>query len=466
MKQSIEMIEIGCILLIAIYHIILYFQLKRNYYFFLGLLALMIVVRALLVDDGSGLLFQMVPNLDKLSGRKIEYFVTYTTLFLLPMFIGDLYPLQATKKFIKFFQLAGLLLLLIVLFTPYSFFRSTLNVFHMAMIGSFILVFYLLYMAVKSRMVGSRVILIGMLIAFGFVFVEMLKNSRVVPYFDTVGPNLVSTGVVIFFFFQSIALSEIFAKSFQENTKLNRELEERVAARTEQLTMSNVVKERFIQIVSHDIRSPLGNLKTLLPLLREDELSKEDSDRLFKEIGVNLDGSLDMLDELMEWTKTTSEANLKVYRERVNIVGIIKDTLMLFEQVAMKKEIELVFKKDQELLYVNSDKNATKVILRNLISNALKFTDRNGKVTVGLQVRESRVEVAVSDTGIGVPEEMKRTIFDMETKNKRAGTDNEKSTGIGLSLCKDLLNQNGGEIWLENNDPTGTVFKFVLDVSA
>lgn len=466
MKQSIEMIEIGCILLIAIYHIILYFQIKRKYYLYLGMLALMIVVRALLVDDGSGLLFQLIPDLDKLSGRKIEYFATYTTLFLLPMFIGDLYVFPETKKFLKFFQVVGLLLLLIVLITPYAIFRSTLNVFHIAMIGSFILVFYMLYHAVKTRLTGSKVILIGMLIAFAFVFVEMLKNSSVIPYFDTVGPNLVNTGVVIFFFFQSIALSEIFARSFAENSKLNRELEERVAARTEQLTKSNTVKERFIQIVSHDIRAPLGNLKSLLPLVEEGEISKVDASRIFKKIEVNLDGSLDMLDELMEWTKTTSEAKSKIYRERINIIDLIEETLMLFEQVAVKKEIELVFKKTQDQLYVNSDRNAAKVILRNLVSNALKFTDKSGKVTIGFEAKGSRVEVSVADTGIGIPDQMKRTLFDMDTKNKRAGTDNEKSTGIGLSLCKDLLSQNGGEIWIENNDPNGTVFKFVLDVSA
>lgn len=460
------MIEIGCILLIAVYHIILFFQIKRNYYLYLGLGALMVVVRALLVDDGSGLLFQLLPDLDRLSGRKIEYFVTYSNLFLLPMFIGDLYKLPKTKRYIKFFQVVGLLLLLTVLITPYSIFRSTLNVFHVAMLGSFMLVFYILYRAVKSRQVGSKVILIGMFIAFAFVFVEMLKNSRVVPNFDTIGPNLVNTGVVIFFFFQSIALSKIFAKSFAENSKLNRELEERVAARTEQLTKSNLVKERFIQIVSHDIRSPLSNLKALLPLMAEGDIDTNDTKRVFKKIEINLEGSLDMLDELMEWTKTTSEAKSKVYRERINIVNLIEEGLMLFEQVAIKKEIELVFDKKQDQLHVDSDRNAAKVILRNLISNALKFTDTGGIVRVELQIKSNRVEVAVSDTGIGIPDKMKRTLFEMNTKNKRLGTANEKSTGIGLSLCRDLLNQNGGEIWIENNDPRGSVFKFVLDASS
>ncbi|MEP1094707.1 MAG: sensor histidine kinase [Cyclobacteriaceae bacterium] len=465
-EENIEMVQLGCLLFISAYHIILYFQLRRNYYLYLGLLSFTILVRALLVDDGSQLFFQLFSNVDRLVGRKIEYFVTFSSLFLMPMFIYDLYPNKRLRRYLRFFQLEGGALMLFVLLTPYYIFRETVDFFQLSMIASFAFTFLILNSAIKKKMIGAKITFFGILVSFGFVLIQMGKNSEIVTITSN-GPNLISIAVVIYFFFQSIALSEIFAQSFRENEQLNKELEERVSTRTEQLSKSNLIKDRFLKIVSHDLRAPLGSLKSMLALLGTKSITEEQSNTLREKIGSSLTGSIDMLDDLLEWTKATSESKVQVRKERVNILELMQSTLALFEGVALRKNIELTLNSQKgSPVFVESDINVANVVLRNLINNAIKFTDENGHVKVGLRRKGKTVEVYTEDDGIGVPHEMKQSIFEMESKNRRSGTHNEKSTGVGLALCKDLILQNGGKIWVEDNVPKGTIFKFTLELSA
>lgn len=436
-ELNIEMIQLGSLLFLSAYHVILFFQIKRNYYLYLGILGMMIFIRALLVDDGSRLLYSIFSSMDQLQGRKIEYIAAYSTLALAPMFIGDLFKFPRFKRYVKILKIEGIILLTFVLVMPYSIYRYTLDIYHVSMIGAFVLMFAIIYHAIKKKRTGARYVLYGAIVCFAFVLVEMLMNSRAVSSFDVDGPNLVNTGVLAYFFFQSIALSAIYAKSFRENENLNKELEERVSNRTEQLSKSNLIKERFLRIVSHDLRAPLGSLKSMLGLLETKSLTEDQSQKLREKIGISLGGSLDLLDDLLEWTKATSVSEMEIYKEKVDISKLIEQTVPLFEGATLQKRIELTFVRKNDMpIEVNSDPNSVMVILRNLISNAIKFTEANGKIEIGFKRKGKKIEVYVADDGIGVPDEMKQSIFEMESKNKRAGTENEKSTGVDLLFVK------------------------------
>jgi len=455
-KQNIEMIELGCLLVMAAYHIILYFQVKRYYYLFLGLLCAIVLVRASLVQDGTQLFYQIIPTAPRWLGIKIEYLVSYASLALLPMFIYDLFPMKRYQRFIRFGQWATLVLIAFVLVTPSSIYRYSLNVYHLLMLGAFALVFIILYWAIKKNRTGAKAILTGLLLVFGFVFLEMFKNSGLAS-FDLGGPNLVNTGVVAYLFFQSIALSTIFAKSFTENQQLTKELEEKVAARTEQLSKSNLVKDRFIQVVSHDLRGPLGNLKATIDLLQSGSIDAKDSKQLLMRINKRVDQSLGMLDDMLEWSKV-SVSRVNVDETIFNMNDLIEKTIEINEENAYNKDIQIKLIA-RENLFIHSDKNAVQVVLRNLISNAIKFTPRYGAVNVILDKAEGQVRVKVIDSGIGIPEEMKQTLFDMDRKNSRSGTEQEESSGVGLALCRDLMSKINGKISVDNNPGgAGTIF--------
>ncbi len=466
-EQNIELIQLGSLLFLSAYHVILFFQVRRYHYLYLALLGVVILTRAMLVDDGSGLLYELLPSLDHFTGRKIEAFVAFSTLVITPLFFNDLYRFPSLKKYVRFFQIEGFVFIAMVPLVPFEVVRGLHNVFNISVVGVFVLVFVIVYKAILSKQVGAKYIFYGVIVCFVFVFVELVKRSNLTPEFEIQGPNLVNTGVLLLFFFQSISLSAIYAKSFRENERLNKGLEERVSTRTEQLSKSNLIKERFIKIVSHDFREPMISLKTMLALVESDSISKQQSIDLRKKIGLNLDRSLNMLDDLLEWTKASSESKVKIFKEPVDIKKLISDALIIFDDIATRKNISLQFDpKGEAPVLVNSDINSVKVVLRNLINNSIKFTGENGVVEAGFKRKGRLIEVFVADTGIGVPDEMKPTIFDMESANRRVGTGNEKSTGVGLALCKDLVTQNGGKIWLQDNFPAGTIFKFTLDLSS
>lgn len=455
-KQDLEMIELGCLLVMAAYHTVLYFQVRRKYYLYLGLLCFIVLLRATLVYDGSQLFTELFPSVSRGIRWKIEYLASYAALPLLPMFIFDLFPIKVYQNYLRFFQICGATLMALVLVTPHRIFLYSLNIYHLLMVAAFVLVFVMLWRAMKRRKVGAKAIFWGLAVCFVFVAIEMLKNSGAVKI-DTGGPNLVNTGVVSYLFFQSVALSTIFAKSFTENQQLTRELEEKVAARTEQLSKSNLVKDRFIQVVSHDLRSPLGNLKATVDLLQSGTISEKDSKQLLEKINKRVDQSLGMLDDMLEWSKV-SVSKVSMEEVSINLNELIEDAVDLAEENAYAKEIALKFV-TKEQLHIDADKNAVQVIIRNLLSNAIKFTPRGGSVTLILDKAEGQVRVKVIDSGIGIPDDMKATLFDMERKNSRAGTEQEQSSGVGLALCRDLIQQIGGRITVDDNPgASGTVF--------
>ena len=273
MQQQIELMEIGCIAIFAAYNLVLFNQVRKKQYLFLGLMSFFIFLRATLVDDGSMVFFTFFPDLSLELGRKIEYFSGYIGAPLSVMFFYSLYPFEKIKIHINIFiGLCGLLLLF-VLVTPYSVFYHTLNVNTILVLISYVLMYFILVPAVRQRKVGSMYVFIGTFLCFLFVLAELLKISGVI-YIDA-GPNLVNSGYIIFIFFQSLALSEIFAESFKENRDLNKNLEKRVEEKTAEIQRSSLLRDTLIRIVSHDIRGPLSNLKSVITLVREDQVGIE-----------------------------------------------------------------------------------------------------------------------------------------------------------------------------------------------
>jgi signal transduction histidine kinase len=390
-------------------------------------------------------------------GQKINYIVIYSIPALFTLFIYDLFSIKHFGKYIAFFKYSSLILIAIVVFTPYSFYSNImLDVFNLILIGAFVLVFIILYWASKRKKTGAKTMMAGILLCFGLVLIEMIRNSNLL-FGDFGGYSLINAGIIGYLFFQSIAISTIFARSFTESQQITKELEEKVAARTEQLSKSNLVKDRFIQVVSHDLRGPLGNLKATVDLLQSGTINERESRDLLGKINKRVDQSIGMLDDMLEWSKV-SVSKETVDHDVINMNELIEKTIALNDENAFSKDIIIRFV-SKEQLSIDSDQNAVHVVLRNLLSNALKFTPRDGTITVILDKAEGQVRVKIIDSGIGIPDEMKVTLFDMERKNSRTGTEQEESSGVGLALCRDLMNKIQGRINVDDNPSgNGTVF--------
>ncbi len=460
MQHQIELMEIGSIGIFAAYNLVLYSQVKRRYYLFLGLLSFFIFLRATLVDDGSMVFYSFFPDLSLELGRKIEYFSSYIGSPLSVLFAISLYPVAGLKKYVKIFVAISAVFLLIVVFTPYNFFYQTLEAYHLVILASYILMYIILIKAVMNKKVGAMYVLTGTVLCFLFVIAELLKISGVI--FIDAGPNLVNTGFVIFIFFQSIGVSEIFASSFKENQELNKDLEKRVDEKTSEISRASLLRDTLIRIVSHDIRGPMSNLKSVITLTREDQVGIDQVKEFMGTIDKGVDHTIQMLDELMEWGHAASQ-NKRIEQENIILKEIIDPVVSQLTPNIEAKELNFTVKGDIETV-CKFDKNALKVVIRNLISNGVKFTEKGGDVNVKIEKRKDDILIQFIDTGIGIPEEMKENLFEMKKDNKRPGTENEKSSGVGLFICNDLISQNDGTLSVEDNpEGKGTIFSFTLN---
>ena len=459
MQQQVELMEIGCIAIFAAYNLVLYYQVRRKQYLFLSLMSFFVFMRATLIDDGSMIFFSFFPEVSLELGRKIEYFSAYIGAPLSVIFFNSLYPIARIKIHIRIFLALYGLLLLFVLVTPYSLFYHTLSINTLLVLISYILVFFILVRAIRQKMEGSLYVVVGTTLCVLFVVAELLKIEGII--FVDAGPNLVNSGYTIFIFFLSLALSEIFAKSLKENLDLNQNLERRVEEKTTEIQRSSLLRDTLIRIVSHDIRGPLSNLKSVITLVREDQVGIDQAKEFMVTIDKGVDHTIQMLDELMEWGKAAS-AHKKIEREEIVLQEIINPIVEHMKPHIESKNLDFSVEGDSSLVCL-FDKSALRVVTRNLISNAVKFTERDGKITVRVEDVDGHIRLEIVDTGIGIPDEMKANLFEMKKDNKRPGTDNEKSSGVGLFICNDLINQNQGTLAVANNTcGKGTIFKFTL----
>ncbi|MCX6238182.1 MAG: ATP-binding protein, partial [Bacteroidia bacterium] len=143
---------------------------------------------------------------------------------------------------------------------------------------------------------------------------------------------------------------------------------------------------------------------------------------------------------------------------------VAKETYNFLEGDAIKKNISIQLKIHPDV-YVEADENMLKTILRNLLSNAIKFTRENGIITVSSSIKSNQIEVCVSDSGVGIPEEKIPLLFKIETNSSTKGTSQESGSGLGLILCKEFVEKHNGKIWVETKEGIGSKFKFTLPLT-
>jgi len=254
----------------------------------------------------------------------------------------------------------------------------------------------------------------------------------------------------------------------EKNEQLQREITERKRAEeqlkdlNQQLREANTSKDRFFSIISHDLRGPfsalLGFSETVITCI--DEYSKEKIKENMLRIRTSSEAIYTLLENLLAWSRLQQDM-LEYYPGEISLDELTEDSIYLFEPGAEQKQITLrsVVQKNTTAY---ADSNMIDTVFRNLISNALKFTHSGDTIEVSATQTGDHVEIAVSDSGIGISREDIPKLFQIDTQYTNVGTAGEKGTGLGLSLCKDLIEKNGGRIWIESEVGTGTTFKFTL----
>ena len=230
------------------------------------------------------------------------------------------------------------------------------------------------------------------------------------------------------------------------------------------LTKLNDIKDKLFTVVSHDIRTPLASIQNSIELFKEGLFSKEEFDMILGELHTKVKHTTSFIDNLLYWAKSQYDG-IKAKKIKFNIKDIIDETLILLYSTAESKHITFKNHMAHEL-YVCADPDMARIIIRNLVANAIKFCRPGDTISVGLDKLEGNKAVLyVSDTGSGMNEETRRNLFRYDLFYTSAGTNNETGTGIGLILCKDLLAKNEGSIWVESTENKGTTFFFTLPMT-
>lgn len=251
-----------------------------------------------------------------------------------------------------------------------------------------------------------------------------------------------------------------------ELSKRNQAIQQKnkaITEKTKELEELNTVKDRLFSIIAHDLKSPIGQLEAVLDLVRDETLSENELKHILPEINKNIRYTSDLINNLLHWAKSQMQG-ISVEKEKFDVFRIAQSKLNLFENSAQQKQIQL---KNQlpEQTWAFADPDMVDLVLRNLVGNALKFCNRGDTISIKKIAHPSMVCICVEDSGQGIaPDDLER-LFSTQSFSRR-GTANEKGTGLGLNLCRDFIEKNGGEIWVESKPNEGSCFFFTLSMPA
>ncbi|WP_159453626.1 tetratricopeptide repeat-containing sensor histidine kinase [Ohtaekwangia koreensis] len=224
----------------------------------------------------------------------------------------------------------------------------------------------------------------------------------------------------------------------------------------------NATKDKFFSIISHDLKGPLNSLTSFSGLLinHTDSLSKDEIKMLAKDLDKSLKNLFALLENLLEWSRSQT-GKIEFKPEAFDVTALLEENTELLKAQAHNKNIVLENTYISEQL-VFAHKHSINTVVRNLISNAIKFTPVGGMIKVDLQPKADSVTVTIADNGVGMSKEVMNKLFRIDTKHTTKGTAEEKGTGLGLILCKEFVEKNGGKIWVESEEGKGSVFCFTV----
>lgn len=241
---------------------------------------------------------------------------------------------------------------------------------------------------------------------------------------------------------------------------------ERIREKNRQLHEANAAKDKFFAIIAHDLRGPTSTLAAFIDHIYSDfdQLSKAKLKELLHVLQKSSRNVNSLLENLLFWSKSQSN-KIKYVPQKLVLNEIFSSSYLGLEQSVQEKEIDFSFEINDDLI-VWADPNMLQTIIRNLLGNAIKFTGRGGKVSVGTHANQGNAIVTIADNGIGIEKDALSTLFDIDNKYRQPGTENEMSTGLGLILVRDFIERNGGTIRIESQIGKGTTVTFTLPLTS
>ncbi len=494
---------IGSAFAILLYNLLLFIQLRDKVYLYYFLYVTFLLIW---ISLDSGLFLHFNSNI------KLYYFLSIgspTMGFFLTLFTREFLKIRHVSKWMdtSLIVISAIYLIIIILVAFDVYYYQFLGL--VAMPFTLFLLFVGVYGMIKKLPLSKFYVLASGLYIIGlFMYAGITLN--VIPY-----TPITRYGFMIGSFLELIVFSlalgykikliqaeklKFQEKNIEHEKFMNKNLEIKVKERTEELLViseklentnvllsiqindkdnaikalkksdaklkeSNDTKDKFFSIIAHDLRSPFNNILGFSELLVEN-LNKFETEETEKYLGIinsSANNTLILLDNLLNWAKSQT-GGISFNPKKIIISNVILEILKLKKSIAKAKNISLNYLSSDEI-EVYADENMLRTVLRNLISNAIKFTKFGGDISVYAISKQDRVEITVTDNGVGINEEIRNKLFSLETNETTIGTANEKGSGIGLILCKEFVEKHGGKIWVESELGKGSDFKFTLPIN-
>lgn len=301
--------------------------------------------------------------------------------------------------------------------------------------------------------------LIGILINYLlFIFVKIFKY----PLHSITIDEFYNEIIMVTCIYVAIFLTSYFHKIdylvLKESIKELNIQKQIINAQAEKLEVINSTKNQLFIIIAHDLRSPLSSLKGVMQLIDDEHINQEEFKDLSKRLQSDLDNIFGMLDNLLLWSQSQMEG-IKPNLAPFDLNFIIDETMLTFRESAMQKQVSLI-NNSAINLQAFGDEYKIKIVLSNLLNNAIKFTPSHGQITIDSSIKGKFINLQITDSGVGIERNDLAKIF--TNPKLKTGTAGEKGTGFGLFLCKELIEKNGGTIEVNSEFGKGTTIDILL----
>jgi signal transduction histidine kinase len=475
---------IGAFLIIGIYFLGLYLIRTEQYRLYFSMLCLLMALRVVMIME--------IPvidtlNLNGLTSVRLDYLNIY---FFAPFFIlmiRSIFPIEFPVLIFRISIWISIIFIAIVVVSPISLFSYTMPVFFGYFIMVSLVFLYVIVLAWARGRSHAPAYTLGLVILFFGTLNDMLNEIDVINTVLIVHYTMFIYLLVYAYIFADKSNSlQKKAEALAEEVNLSRKnLEGLVEERTTELqsvtnelgrqkkklesTNKDLVeaihaRNRLFAIIGHDVRAPIGyNLQALEMLIENPGLPQKERDELLKMMASSSEVTYNLLDNLLVWGRSQT-GKLKATPTRVNVKELIDESLELINIGLKEKHLKVEVYVSEEH-FVEADRDQLYIVIRNLVSNAMKFTPEKGNIYISSKKVNGEVVISVRDTGIGIPGPIKAKLMDQRSQVSTNGTRGEKGSGLGLKICQDILQTNKGWMEIESKSGQGTTIIFGIKAS-
>jgi signal transduction histidine kinase len=466
---------IGAFLVIGLYFLGLYMIRTEHYRLYFSVICFLMVLRVVMISE---LPVYTNLNLNGLTAARLDYLNVYFFAPFFTLMIRSLFPFEFPKWIFRIIIWISVVFIAIVIVSPISLFSfSLLYFFGFFLLVSMVFLYVIMLAWIRGRSHAPSFTL-GLLILFAGTLNDMLNEIDVIDTAYVVHYTMFIYLLVYAYIFadKSNYLQKKAQKLAEEVSEVKNHLEDLVAVRTTELqsvsrelerqkkklesTNKDLVesmnaRNRLFAIIGHDVRAPIGyNLQALEMLINNPGLPARERNELLKMMASASEVTYNLLDNLLVWGRSQT-GKLKATPVKVQLMELIHESLELIN-IGLKEKnlnVELDVNEDH---YLEADRDQLYIVIRNLVSNAMKFTPEKGSIKITSRKQQGQIIISISDSGIGIPDAIQEKLLDARTHVSTNGTRGEKGSGLGLKISHEIVEVNNGWMTIESESGKGT----------